>query len=390
MSSTESLAQHAAALNEAWRAQGLERHEREFGSGQEPEALVDGRRVLLFSSSNYLGLAQHPRLLAAATEATRRFGAGSGGSRLTTGTTALHRELERSIAEWLGTEDAIFFATGYQANLSTLAAIGGPDVLILSDELNHASIIDGARLARARVAVFPHGDLDAAERILASRPEPHALVVSDGLFSMHAAVADLPGLSTIARQHGAWTMIDDAHAIGTLGEEGRGSVEVHGQHPDLLIGTASKALGVEGGFVAARSDIIRFLRHRARSYMFSTAPTPATVAAVHAAITLLREDPSPVRALQRNARLLSTLLADAHLIPHALSTPIIPVPVGDSRRAMRIAARLEDAGVLIPAIRYPTVKEGEAILRATVMATHTEEHIRRCAEAVVEAMAEDA
>lgn len=381
-----SLAAYTSALNEHWRAQNLERHERVLSSGQEPVATVDDEQLLLFSSSNYLGLAQHPLLLAAADDATRRFGTGSGGSRLTTGTTVLHRALERDLASWLGAEDALFFATGYQANLSTLAAVGGPDVLIVSDELNHASIIDGARLARARVAVFPHGDLGAAERLLAERSEPHALIVSDGLFSMHAAIADLPGLVDIAQRHGAWTMIDDAHAIGTLGATGRGSVEYHGLHPDILMGTASKALGAEGGFVSAQRPIIHFLRHRARSYMFSTAPTPATIAAVRAALNVLRDDPVPLCRLRTNAQLLSGLLADAHLIPHMLSTPIIPVPIGASARAMRVAEALREAGILISAIRYPTVKEGEAILRATVMATHSEEQIRRCASEVVRAV----
>lgn len=246
-----SLDDLAADRNAAWAGAGLSRTLREFTGPQEPVTRIDGRRLLLFASSNYLGLATHPGVTGAARAALEVYGAGSGGSRLTTGTTDLHTGLERRLAEVFGGdghEDAVFFATGYQANLAVLQTIAGPDVTVYSDSLNHPSIIDGCRLARAVVRVFPHDDLAALDRLLGECATPHALVVSDGVFSMDGDLADLPGLVAVAERHGAWTMIDDAHGVGTLGPTGRGSVEHHGVRPDLLVGTASKALGGRGRF----------------------------------------------------------------------------------------------------------------------------------------------
>ncbi|WP_224399655.1 aminotransferase class I/II-fold pyridoxal phosphate-dependent enzyme [Corynebacterium poyangense] len=378
-----SLEQFCAAENHQWRSRDLERTERVFFSPQTPEATIDEEDVLLFASSNYLGLATDQRVIAAAQKAAKEYGAGSGGSRLTTGTQQLHQALESDIAEFLGAEDSIFFATGYQANLSTIAAVAGPDTLIISDELNHASIIDGARLAKAQVAVFPHGNLHELEQLLASRVQPHALIVSDGLFSMHSTYADVAGIQSLATRYQAWTMIDDAHAIGTVGKRGRGCVDLYGFLPDLLIGTASKALGAEGGFVVARQPIIHYLRNRARSYIFSTAPSPITVASVRAALHIVRDHPELVHQLQNNARFLSTVLTEAGLLSRPLDTPIIPVPIGHSAQALAVSEKLRDAGFFAPAIRYPTVKEEEAIIRITVMATHRTEQLRRLADELI-------
>ncbi|MCK7663916.1 8-amino-7-oxononanoate synthase [Corynebacterium sp. CCM 9185] len=368
-----SLDRIAEARNTAWGAAGLSRTLREFTGPQEPVARVDGRELVVFSSSNYLGLSTHPEVVLAARRALDLYGAGSGGSRLTTGTTELHARLERRLAEFFGGDghdDAVFFATGYQANLAVLQTIAGPEVTVFSDSLNHASIIDGCRLARASVEVFPHGDLSALDRMLGCRSTPHALVVSDGVFSMDGDLADLPGLVSTAARHGAWTMIDDAHGVGVLGATGRGSVEHHGVRPDLLIGTASKALGGEGGFVVCSSAVGTLLRNQARGFVYSTAPSAPTVAAVVAAVDVLDRSPDVVARLHSTIRDCAAALGVAGQV-----SPIIPVPVGDEQRAVRVSDALMERGFFVPAIRWPTVSRGAAILRVTVTSGHTPDHI---------------
>ncbi|MCK7636504.1 aminotransferase class I/II-fold pyridoxal phosphate-dependent enzyme [Corynebacterium pygosceleis] len=369
-----SLDDVADARNTAWSGAGLSRSLREFTGPQVPVARIDGRRLLLFSSSNYLGLATHPGVTGAARAALGVYGAGSGGSRLTTGTTDLHTRLERRLAEFFGGDghdDAVFFATGYQANVAVLQTVAGPDVTVYSDSLNHASIIDGCRLARATVRVFPHGDLAALDRLLGECATPHALVVSDGVFSMDGDLADLPGLVTVAGRHGAWTMVDDAHGVGTLGETGRGSAGYHGVRPDILVGTASKALGGEGGFVVCSPAVGTLLRNQARGFVYSTAPSAPTVAAVAAAVDVLDRSPELVSRLHANVRECTGRLGvRAHV------SPIIPVPVGDEGRAMALSRDLRERGFFVPAIRWPTVARGAAILRVTVTAEHTPEQIR--------------
>lgn len=355
-----------AARRQEWAAAGLERT-----IAPPPSELT------MFASSDYLGLARHPRVLAAVAEAAHAEGVGSTGSRLTTGTRRAHELLEAEFADFLGYPDAVFFATGYQANLSTLQLLGTPDVTIFSDADNHASIIDGTRLARSRVVVYPHGDLAALEELLAARETPHALVVSDGVFSMSGEVVDLPGLLGVARRHGAWVMVDDAHGTGTLGATGRGVVEhagiAPGEGPELLVVTASKALGGEGGVVACSAEVGGWLRQRARSFVFSTAPSPVTVAGVRAALAVLRESPELVGRLQGVVGKLG-----------AGPAPIIPVPVGDERRAVALSAALREAGFHVPAIRHPTVPRGAAILRLCAQATHTDSDIDRLRAALAE------
>ncbi|MFV8395010.1 aminotransferase class I/II-fold pyridoxal phosphate-dependent enzyme [Corynebacterium hindlerae] len=360
-----------------WRAQDLLRTPGIFSSAQHPVATIDGRDYVLFSSSNYLSLAAHPAVIAAATAATEEFGAGSGGSRLTTGSTTWHRRAEAEFAQFVGSEDAVLFATGYQANLSTIATIGAltEDLVIFSDSLNHASIIDGCRISRTPLKVFPHRDMAALEDLLAARTTDHALVITDGLFSMDGDIAPLPELLRLCQDHGAWLMVDDAHAVGTLGDHGRGTAEYFGcALPDILIGTASKALGAEGGFVCCSSEIAGLLRNRARSYVFSTAAPASSAAAISSALTLVAE---ALPALRRNVAHLCQLLN----LPVSPS-PIIPIPVGDEAEAMKHSAALKEQGLWVPAIRYPTVPRGAAILRVTVMAEHTPEHIEQLARAL--------
>lgn len=365
-----------------WRAAGLERTPAVFCTGQGPVSGIDGEEYVLFSSSNYLGLAEHPAVRGAAAHALALFGAGSGGSRLTTGTTEAHRQVERDFARFLGYEDAVFFSAGFLANTGVLQALAGPDVLILSDERNHASIIDGCRLAKAQgatVRVFRHRDPAHVDELLAQY-NGNALVVTDGLFSMDGTLAPVPELLEVGRAHGAALMVDDAHGTGTLGATGRGINEhfsLLDDHPDILVATASKALGVEGGAVAASAPVAGMLRQKARTFVYSTSSAPATCAAVSAAIEILEGAESPVPALHRNIRRLA-----AHLGMGEWPSPIIPVPIGDEGKAVRASAVLRAAGYFVPAIRWPTVPRGAAMLRVTVMASHTDEQIDGLAHAI--------
>ena len=407
------LTQLADRSNTAWRAAGLERNAAEFAGPQTPIATIaasgavasardsiaaEAQPMQLFSSSNYLGLAEHPKVKAAAIAAIEKFGVGSGGSRLTTGSTSAHTQLEQELAAHFGAEAAVFFTTGYQANLATITVLAqlAEELTIFSDAFNHASIIDGCRMATRTVSstslqVFPHRDYDTLARQLAERGTERALIVTDGVFSMDGDLADLPKLQELAREHGAWLMMDDAHGVGTLGPTGRGIAEHFGTElPDILVGTASKALGVEGGFVLASEPIAQLLRNRARSYVFSTATPAAVPTAISAALPLVAEK---VTALQANAKLLRQLLFDEAVLPTPDGDgPIIVVPIGDEGEAMQVADALRSAGFFIPAIRYPTVARGAAILRITVMATHSEQQLcdlsRACSVSILGAREE--
>ena len=374
---------NAARLHsEDWRSQGLERTPAFFGTGQTPVATIDGREYVLFSSSNYLGLAEHPTVTEAASDALNQFGAGSGGSRLTTGTTKLHTQVERDFARFLGYDDAEFFSAGFMANTGVLQALAGSDTLILSDERNHASIIDGCRLAKAQgatVRVYRHRDPAHVDELL-RQYSGEAIVVTDGLFSMDGTLAPVPELLTICRARGAALMVDDAHGTGTLGARGRGITEhfsLIDDHPDILVATSSKALGVEGGAVATSAPVAALLRQKARTFVYSTSSTPATCAAVSAAISMLERQDSPVPALHRNIRRLA-----GHLGMGDWASPIIPVPIGDETKAVNASATLREAGYFVPAIRWPTVPRGAAMLRVTVMATHTFEQIDGLADVI--------
>ncbi|APT93793.1 hypothetical protein CPHO_10675 [Corynebacterium phocae] len=366
-----------AERNAAWESAGLERQPRTFGSAQGPRAVIDGREYLLFSSSNYLGLAHHPEVVSAALQATALWGTGSGGSRLTTGTHSLHRELETSLAQWLGYEDCVLFATGYQANLSTLQALAGEGLEVYSDTANHASLIDGMRLATqrgAKVEVYPHLSPPSARAGTGGGTRDCAprLIVTDGLFSMSGDRAPLAKIM----DSGCWTMVDDAHGIGTLGISGRGVVEEAGLlnqerlpsdrlPPDILVGTLSKAFGAEGGFVCCGAETARLLRNQARSYVFSTSLSAGPVAAARESLRLIRST-DVVGRLHRNIAYAEKVLGMA-----ARGVPILAVPVGDEARAMWVSQQLAQAGIWAPAIRYPTVPRGQAIIRITIMANHT-------------------
>lgn len=361
-----------------WQDAGLARTIADFAGGQDPVAEVDGDPRLLFSSSNYLGLSRHPDVVEAAVHATRKFGTGSGGSRLTTGSTTLHRELEEELADWLDYTDCVVFNSGFAANLAALTVLADDTVTIYSDERNHASIIDGCRAAKAngaRLVIYPHRDLDALSGLLAHRDTAHGLVVTDGVFSMDGTVAPVADLVDLAHRNDCAVMVDDAHGIGTLGD-GRGCAAAGSGRPDVLIGTTSKALASDGGFICADTDTCELLRNQGRSFVYSTASSAPTVAASLAAVRLVRDEPAIVTALQDNVRRLTG--GSAH------GTPIVPVPVGDEQKAVEVAEELRQRGFHIPAIRYPTVPRGRAILRVTVMATHSDEQIDRLVKALAD------
>jgi glycine C-acetyltransferase len=363
---------------DALKQQGVYRELRVLQSGQLPTAAFDGRDVVNLSSNNYLGLTTHARLVERALEATRRFGVGTGSVRTIAGTLRLHLELEERLADFKQTEAALVFQSGFTANAGTVAALLTADDIVVSDELNHASIIDGCRLSRATVKVFAHKDVDAARRVLQDLPpKGRTLLISDGVFSMDGDLGPLPDLCRLAEEFGCIMMVDDAHASGVFGRNGRGTVDhfaVHGQ-VDVQVGTLSKAIGVLGGYVAGSRLLVDFLKRRARPFLFSTSHPPAVAAACLAAIELLLEEPAIIDRLWQNTRFFKAGLRALGFDTGASESPITPVIVGDAGLAMRLSDRLFDSGVFAQGIGYPTVPAGRARVRTIVTATHTRQEL---------------
>ncbi|HET9252614.1 MAG TPA: glycine C-acetyltransferase [Candidatus Eisenbacteria bacterium] len=362
------------------RADGLYRRLRILDGEQKPESRFDGRDVINLSSNNYLGLTTHPKLRDAALRAVKELGVGSGSVRTIAGTMELHMELERKIAAFKKTEASVVFQSGFTANAGTVSAILGKEDLILSDELNHASIIDGARLSRATIKVFPHRDTAALERLLEeTKSYPRRLVITDGVFSMDGDVAPMREIAALAKAHGAIMMVDDAHASGVLGRAGRGTVDhfdLHGQ-VDIQVGTLSKAIGVLGGYVCGSKTLIEYLYHRARPFLFSTSHPPAVAAACLAAFDVLEQEPERIERLWSNTKRFKDGLKRIGFDTGLSETPITPVMVGEADLAMRFSDRLFEKGLFAQGIGYPTVAKGKARLRTIVTATHTEEELDR-------------
>jgi 8-amino-7-oxononanoate synthase len=357
------------------RAAGRWRVTRELATTGPVTGVVDGRPVVTFASNDYLGLTHHPAVVAAAHAALDRWGAGSGASRLVVGSRPLHAELEAELAEWKGTEAALLFPTGFAANLGLLATLGGPGVTILSDELNHASIVDGARLARAGVRVFRHADLDHLAKLLVDvdgSGDGPALVVTDSAFSMDGDVAAVEALIDLCADHDALLVLDEAHAV--LGPELPARRAAHRGVTVLRMGTLSKALGSLGGFVAGPRRYVDVLRNRARPFIFTTAPTPADVGAALAAVRVVRSTEGG--ALAARLRRHVDRLRPGH------PTPIVPVVLGDEAAALAAADRLLDQGLLVPAIRPPTVPAGTSRLRVALSAAHTDAQVDALATAL--------
>ena len=361
------------------RARGLYRSLRVLESEQGAHATFDGRPVVNLSSNNYLGLTGHPRLRASAIAATERYGAGSGSVRTIAGTMALHVELERRLAAFKKTEAAVVFQSGFTANAGTVAALLGRDDVIVSDELNHASIIDGARLSRASIKVFPHRDAAAARTILEAVPRgTRTLLITDGVFSMDGDLGALPELCALAEEFDCIMMVDDAHASGVFGEHGRGTIDHFGLHGrvHVQVGTLSKAIGVLGGYVAGSRSLIDFLHHRARPFLFSTSHPPAVAAACLAAIDVLESEPQWMQQLWDNTRFFKEGLTRLGFDTGASGSPITPVLIGDGALAMRFSDRLFEEGVFAQGIGYPTVPEGRARVRTIVTATHQRDELQ--------------
>lgn len=369
------------------KAKALYRTMKKMDSEQSKYVNYNGKKVLLMSSNSYLDLAADVRVKQAAAMAALTWGAGSGGSRLTTGNCALHEELEAKLAELKGKPAALLFNTGYMANLGIISALVDKDGIVFSDELNHASIIDGARLSRAKIVVYKHNDMADLEAKLQQYAGCHGLMVSDAVFSMDGDILNLPEYVALGKKYHVLTMIDEAHATGVIGATGKGAVEHYGcEVPDIIMGTLSKSLGAEGGFACASQAIIDYLRNKARSFIFSTSQAPATLGAALEAIKVLEQEPQRVADLQHNVEYFCKCLQD-YGVDAVSPTAIIPVVVGDEERALAIADYLVNHGVLVPAIRYPTVAKGTARLRVALMATHTEEELERTARLIAEAFA---
>jgi len=377
---TEHPLQYLDEAIQELKRDGLYRTLRELEGEQLPRARFDGREVINLSSNNYLGLTTHPKLREAAIQAVRTLGAGSGSVRTIAGTMKLHMELERRIAAFKKTEASVVFQSGFAANAGTVSALLGKEDLILSDELNHASIIDGARLSRAQIRVFPHRDVAALERLLEeTRDVKRRLVITDGVFSMEGDIAPLPQIAALARAHGAIMMIDDAHSSGVLGKAGRGTVDhfgIHGQ-VDIQVGTLSKAIGVLGGYVCGSKSLIEYLYHRARPFLFSTSHPPAVAAACLAAFDVLEQEPERIERLWTNTKRFQAGLARLGFNTGSSETPITPILVGEADLAMRFSDRLFERGVFAQGIGYPTVAKGKARLRTIVTATHSDEDLDR-------------
>jgi 8-amino-7-oxononanoate synthase len=367
------------------RRSGLHRRMRLIDGPQGPRVLLDGAEVLLLCSNNYLGLADHPKVREAAAEAAQRYGAGSGASRLISGSMTLHRRLEGRLAAFKRTEAALLFGSGYLANTGTVAALAGRDGVVFSDELNHASIIDGCRLSRAETFVYRHLDLEHLEYGLNQAGERPALIATDAVFSMDGDVAPLVELVELARRYGARLMVDEAHGTGALGPGGRGALAaagLSGQPDVVVVGTLGKALGGYGAYVCATAEVVELLVNTARPFIFSTAPPPPSVGAALAALALLSERPGLVEQLRRNAATLREALGANGLDRGESRTQIVPVMVGDARRAMALCERALEGGVFAQAIRPPTVPEGSSRLRLTVMANHSAGDLRAAARVI--------
>jgi glycine C-acetyltransferase len=366
------------------REKGLFRWPRLLESPQEPVAVYDGREVINLCSNNYLGLANHPTLKAAARRALDQLGIGSGAVRTIAGNMAIHKEVEAELARFKHTEAALLYQSGFTANAGTVAAILGKDDVIVSDELNHASIIDGARLSGAEKKIYPHKDVHAARRLLEeSRGARHVLLITDGVFSMDGDIAPLPDLVALAEEVGAIMMVDDAHASGVLGRAGRGTIDhfdVHGR-VHIQVGTLSKAFACQGGYVAGSRALVDYLIHRARPLLFSTSHPPSVAASALAGVRLVQEEPEIIERLWENTRFFKRGLAQLGFDTGMSETPITPVITGDERLAMELSDRLFEAGVFALGIAFPTVPRGKARVRTIVTAGHTEPQLRQALDA---------
>jgi glycine C-acetyltransferase len=364
---------------DALKQQGLYRALRVLEGEQKPKTTFDHRQVVNLSSNNYLGLTTHPLLRERALDAIRSLGVGSGSVRSIAGTMDIHMELERRLAVFKNTEAVVVFQSGFAANAGTVAAVLSKDDVVISDELNHASIIDGCRLSRAAIKVFPHKDVAAARRVVSELPaSQRKLLITDGVFSMDGDLGALPALCDIAEEFGCIMMVDDAHASGVFGRNGRGTIDHFGMHGrvDIQVGTLSKAIGALGGYVAGSRALIEFLYHRARPFLFSTSHPPAVAAACIAALDVLEGEPQIIERLWENTRFFKSGLQALGFNTGLSESPITPVIVGEGALAMKLSDRLFQEGVFAQGIAFPTVARDKARVRTIVTATHTRDELQ--------------
>jgi glycine C-acetyltransferase/8-amino-7-oxononanoate synthase len=371
------------------KAKGRYRFLRRVSSPQDAVVVIGGRERLNFSSNNYLGLANHPRVVEALASYARRYGVGSGASRLICGHMDVHAELEDAMARFKGTEAALTFSAGYMANLGILQALGGDGTTIFSDELNHASIVDGCRLSRSRVEVYRHADVEHLEELLRRSTARRKIVATDGVFSMDGDVAPLPAIVEAKDRHGAMLVVDDAHATGVLPPRGRGSADAYGLggRIEIQMGTFSKALGTYGAYICASRRIVDYFINTCRPFIFNTGLPPAVAGATLEALSVLEEEPGLLESLRRNQEIFRGEMAACGRTALS-STAIVPILVGGDEDTMAVSGTLFDRGVFVHGIRPPTVPEGTARLRLTLMATHTPEMVRTAVKEIDRALAE--
>lgn len=356
------------------RAQNVYPYFRVIESGQETEVTLNGKRVLMFGSNSYLGLTNHPRIAEAASKAIEKYGSGCAGSRFLNGTLDLHVELESRLAAYTGKEDAILFSTGFQANLGTLSALSGRADVLLLDEYDHASIIDGSRLSFSKVIKYRHNDMEDLEHRLQLLPEnAFKLIVTDGIFSMEGDIAHLPAITALAEKYGAAVMVDDAHALGVIGANGAGTAShfnLTGE-TDLIMGTFSKSLASLGGFVAGDRDVIDYLKHKARALIFSASMTPASTASVIAALDIIQEEPQRINKLWDNTNYMMELLQEQGFDTGETQSPIIPVRIGDNHKTFLFTKALQDKGIFVNPVVSPAVPSESSLIRLSLMSTHS-------------------
>ena len=350
-----------------------------IASAQEPEVRVGRRRMIMIGSNNYLGLTTHPKVVAAANAAIAKYGTGCGGSRFLNGTLDLHEEVERKIARFKGKEAALLFSTGFQANLGLLSALAGKGDVLITDKLDHASIVDGCRLSFGETKRFRHNDMQDLERVLQQSGSSGKLIVVDGVFSMEGDIANLPEIVRLGKKYKARIMVDDAHATGILGKKGRGTAEHFGleDEVDIIMGTCSKSLGAVGGFVAGSAEVIHYVKHRARPMIFSASLPAACVATIGAAIDVIQEEPERRERLWEIARYMKRQFAELGFDTGQSETPIIPVILGDDRVTFEFAKLLRQNGVFANAAVSPAVPKGRGLIRTSYMATHTDAQLER-------------
>ena len=358
-------------------SKGIYPYFRVIESAQDPEIIMNGRRMIMIGSNNYLGLTNHPMVKEAAIEAIKKYGTGCAGSRFLNGTLTIHVELEEKLARFMRKEAALVFSTGFQVNLGVISALAGKDDVIIIDKMDHASIIDGCRLSFSEVKKFRHNDMNDLERLLREYESKDKLIVVDGVFSMEGDIARLPEIITLAKQYGARVMVDDAHGIGVLGPTGRGTAEHFGleDEVDLIMGTYSKSLASIGGFIAGSTDVIHYIKHTARSLIFSASPPPASVASVSAALDIIENEPERRKALWRNTNKMFKGFTELGFEVGPSQTPIIPIVVNDNENAFVMAMMLQEEGVFANVAVSPAVPNGRALIRTSYMATHTEEQL---------------